>query len=104
MATGSDQQGVNKQLNTIQGQVKSMQTEQAGLGTRMDKVVNDANEIFKNCKKYVDEANAKQDKRLEAIIKEANEIFKNCKKYVDDANKTQDKKIDALAKQVNKKK
>ncbi len=31
-------------------------------------------------------------------------VFKNCKRYIDDANKAQDKKIAELAKKVGKKK
>ena len=41
-------------------------------------------------------------KSIDKVIAQCDEIFKNCKKYIDDANKAQDKKIGDLAKKVSK--
>ena len=84
----------DRNMIELQKQTKAIQKQ-------VDYLVKDGTNIFKDCKRYIDVANAKQNKWIGNIAKDGTNIFKDCKRYIDVANGKQNQRIDALVREIN---
>lgn len=101
-----------ERLRKMEKAVQDLRTELERVDRRYNDEIGKINDVFKDSKKYIDEANKSQDehrkyidKRLNDEIGKMNDVFKSAKKYIDESNKSQDsifKKLDDRIKGIEK--